>query len=363
MYMRGLNDPMERVMDNLKISGAAVGPDQRAWIIAEIGVNHDGSVQRALDLVEMAAACGADAVKLQVFRARTLLHGSADLADYQKERCIQNDAAEMLSRYELSQQDLQRIVAAIRERRMIPLATPFSPPDVGVIAQLDLPAVKIASPDLVNRPLLAETARLGKPLLVSTGAATMEEVEIAVGWLRGWKIPFALLHCVSAYPVPAESANLGWINQLSERFSVPVGYSDHTTQMAAGALAVAAGACLVEKHITHDRAAAGPDHAASADPEQFSRYVQMVRMAEGMCGRTGKQVLCIEEDVRRVSRQSLVLQRDLRVGQSVRKEDLAVQRPGTGIPAAQCDAAVGRKALRALKAGTLLQWEMLSAAA
>lgn len=347
-------------MKPITLMDRIIAPDQPTLIIAEIGVNHDGSLHRVLELVEVAAECGADAVKLQVFRAGNLLHGSAVFAGYQRDRCAESDPAAMLSRYELPEPALERAVAAIRARGLIPLATPFSPQDVEVIDRLGLPAVKIASPDLVNRPLLKKAAQLGKPLIISTGAATMQEIETAAGWLGEWGTAYALLHCISAYPVPADAANLCWIGELAARFDVPVGYSDHTTEPAAGAIAVTLGACIVEKHLTYDRNAAGPDHAASADPAQFAEYVRMVRAAPALRGRAGKQVLSVEQDVRRASRQSVVLRRELHAGDVVREQDVTVQRPGTGIPAAQRDRVVGCKAVRTMEAGTLLQWDMLS---
>ncbi len=182
------------------------------------------------------------------------------------------------------------------------------------------------------------------------------------GWLRRGGVPFALLHCVSSYPVSDADAHLCWIGELAGRFGVPVGYSDHTTDCLAGALAVAAGATVVEKHLTYDRAAAGPDHSASADPGQFARYVKLIRRAEGLRGAPGKRVLAGEQDVRRVSRQSLVAARDLRPGQVIADGDLTVQRPGTGIPAADVARAVGRRTAGVIKRGTLLSWDMLAAA-
>ncbi len=363
------------------------------FIIAEIGVNHDGNPQRALDLVEAAHAAGANAIKLQIFRADTLMHASGQFAGYQKERCREADPVQMLQRYELLPLDLIRIVHRARELGLAAIATPFSPSDLEVVGALDLSAVKIASPDIVNRPLLGAAARCGKPLIVSTGAATMEEIEQAVAWLReivvrgplsvdrkssdpgprttdhGPRTPdhgprttspgFSLLHCVSSYPTPDDQAHLCWIGELAGRFNVPVGYSDHTTNLLSGALAVAAGARILEKHLTYDRLADGPDHAASADPGQFAQYVQLARQAAALTGRPGKRVLSVEEDVRTVSRQSLVLTRNVPAGQPLREEDLTVQRPGTGIPAQQFEALLGRRPLRPLKAGTMLQWEMI----
>jgi sialic acid synthase SpsE len=347
----------------LKIDSKEVCPGEPSLVVAEVGVNHDGSVNKALELVRIAKNCGADAVKLQVFRAVNLLHPSCALAEYQKSRTQASDAMDMLRRYELTGEEMTRVVRAIRELKMIPLATPFSPSDMDIVDRLRLPAVKIASPDLVNRPLLAAAQKLGKPLLVSTGASTLDEIDTTVGWLRGWGTPFALLHCVSGYPTPPKYANLCWIDELSRRFNVPVGYSDHTIGIAAGALAAAAGALIIEKHLTFDRDARGPDHAVSSDPNQFERYVKQIREADVLRGCPGKQVLDIELDALKVSRQSLVLRRSIKAGESIREEDLTVQRPGTGLPASMIDRAVGRKAARPLPAGSLLQWDMLADAA
>jgi N,N'-diacetyllegionaminate synthase len=351
-------------MTELHIEGKTIGPGRPTFVIAEIGVNHDGSVQKAVELVRVAAACGADAVKVQLFRATALMHPSCEMAEYQRARARDDSPIDMLRRYEMSFEEVRKVVVAIRELRMIPVATPFSPGDLETIERLRVPAIKIASPDLVNRPLLTSAAQLRKPMLLSTGASSIDEVERTARWLGEWKVKFALLHCVAAYPAPKEEANLCWIGELASRFStVPVGYSDHTTDHLTGALASAAGATVIEKHLTYDRDARGPDHAASADPSQFERYVKHVRDADLLRGKPGKRVLDCEQDVRTVSRQSLVLRRDLKVGDVVRDEDLTVQRPGTGLSAALVTSAVGRKTVRAISAGVMLQWDMLSDAA
>jgi N,N'-diacetyllegionaminate synthase len=346
----------------LDIAGRSIGPGKPTFVIAEVGVNHDGDVQKAIELAKIAAACGADAVKLQVFRAASLMHPSCQLAEYQKGRVAETDAIEMLRRYELTREQLRAVVKAIVDLKLIPLATPFSPSDLDTVAALRLPAIKIASPDLVNRPLLYEAAQLGKPLLVSTGAATLAEVRTTVGWLDEQFAQYALLHCVSSYPVPTADAHLGWIGELDRAFGAPVGYSDHTTHPMAGALASAAGACVVEKHLTYDRTARGPDHAASADPQQFERYVRLIRDADTLRGLPGKCVLPGEQDVRTVSRQSLVLRRTMRAGETIQPNDLTVQRPGTGVPAAKWAEVIGRTVKQDLMAGTMLQPAMLGRA-
>ena len=349
-------------MNCMRIDSRLIGPGKPTLVIAEIGVNHDGSVRKAIDLVKIAESCGADAVKLQIFHATSLMHASSTLAAYQRGRGDPHPI-DLLKRYELSTPDIRRVVKEVRDRGMIPLATPFSPGDLEIIEALRLPAIKIASPDLVNRPLLAAAARLRQPLLISTGAADLREVEMAVAWLREWGALFSLLHCVSAYPVPAEHANLCWIGELARQFDVPIGYSDHTAEVMVGALASAAGAAVLERHLTYDRKADGPDHAASSDPAQFERYVKLVREADILRGTPGKHVLEIEQDVRMVSRQSLVARRTLQPGELLREEDLTVQRPGTGLPAAQITQAVGRKIVKVITAGALLQWDMLAEAA
>lgn len=350
-------------MTEIQIDNRVLGTGRKTLVVAELGVNHDGNVQRALDLVVAAASCGADAVKLQVFRANTLMHASSSMAEYQKQRTKAENPIDMLRKYELTSAEIRRVVQRTRELNMIPLATPFSAQDLETVESMRLPAIKIASPDLVNRPLLEGAAALRLPLLVSAGAASRDEVASSVEWMREWRSSFALLHCVSAYPTPIEQANLCWIAELARDFDCPVGYSDHTTDVGSGALAVAAGACIVEKHLTYNRSAPGPDHAASADPQQFERYVKRIRETEVLVGAPGKRVLPIEEDVRKVSRQSLVVRRSLKPGETLRPEDLTFQRPGTGLPAAMIAQAVGRRASREITAGSLLQWDMLTDAA
>jgi N,N'-diacetyllegionaminate synthase len=347
-------------VSELQFGNRTIGAGRRTFVVAEIGVNHDGSTSRAIELACVAAACGADAVKLQFFCPRRLMHPSGTFASYQHQRVSDGTPAEMLARYALAESEALRVVDAVRDLGLVPLATPFSLEDVDLVERLGLPVVKVASPDLVNRPLLARSARLGRPLLLSTGAATMGEVDVAVSWLRQWGAAFALLHCVSSYPAPAGQANLCWIGELAARFGVPVGYSDHTSVAIAGAAAVCHGACVVERHLTYDRGAEGPDHAVSSDPQQFAHYVRLVREAEALRGAPGKRVLEVEKDVRLVSRQSIVTARALRHGERLREGDLTVQRPGTGIPAAQIVEVLRRRVRLAVPAGTMLQWSMMS---
>ncbi len=346
-------------MKSLQIDARAVGPGEPVLVIAEIGVNHDGSLQKALHLVDLAAAAGADAVKWQMFQADALLSSQAQLADYQKRAGESADAMAMLRRLQLDDAACAALARHIRARGMIPLATPFSLGDVRRIVDLRLPAIKIASPDLVNWPLLRCAAASGLPLIISCGAADMDEIIQTLQWLQEWQTPTALLHCVSSYPAPDSSLHLSWINQL-RALGAPAGYSDHSDNLMAGALAVGAGACIIEKHLTWDRAAFGPDHAASADGAQFAQYVRLIRQAQAMLGSGDKRALDVENDVRRLSRQSLALRQQRVAGDVLRESDLEVRRPGLGLPPACWTQVIGKTLRRDAAAGSLLTADMLA---
>lgn len=353
---------------------------RRPYIVAEIGVNHDGSVGRALELVDAAASAGADAVKLQFFRTDLLLSGAAKLASYQR-AAGEADPAAMLRRLELSIDELARVADRARSRGLDPIVTVFSVALVADAERVDWAVYKTASPDIVHKPLLDALAATGRPMIVSTGAATMEEVRRAVGWLAPARDRLALLQCVSAYPTPIEHAALGGVVALREEFGVPIGYSDHTREVETGARATDAGAEILEKHLTHSRSAAGPDHAASLEPAQFAIYAQRARQAAlapagvsrtepGGAGvsrtepsGTGvspvrsehafeKAVQPIERDVRLRSRQSLVAARALAAGDRIARADLTVKRPGDGIGPWRLEETIGRVAARAIHADT-----------
>jgi N,N'-diacetyllegionaminate synthase len=349
------------------IGTRAIGPDDPPYIIAEIGVNHDGSPGRALDLTRLAARAGADAVKFQFFEAHRLMSRAAALASYQR-RAGERDPLGMLRRLELTIDALAPCVAEAHRLGVHAIVSVFSVELVAIARGLPWDAYKTASPDIINRPLLEALADTGMPLIVSTGAGTIAEVERAVGWLAGARGRLALMQCVSAYPTPADAAAIGGMDALNRAFpGGPVGYSDHTVEVDTGAVAVAApvfgrGACLLEKHFTDDRGGKGPDHAASLDPDAFARYAALARGAFAGRGSPGhgppldrigpleKAVLPVEEDVRRVSRQSLTTTRDLPAGHVLARPDLTIKRPGTGLPPYELASVLGRRLSRAVTA-------------
>lgn len=346
-------------MPTLRIGHRVLGREQPVYVIAELGVNHDGQVDRAISLLDAAAAAGADAIKLQYYRTDGLLSADAQLAAYQRGQA--DDAAQLLRGLELSDAAFAAVRGAARERGLDFVVTGFSvEAATGVssrLAALEVDAIKVASPDCVNTPLLEALAGLDKPLLISTGAADADEVAALAAWLHARdksenQRTAALLHCVSSYPTADEDAALGAIAAMPAGF-LP-GYSDHTTSTDTGMLAVAAGACVLEKHLTYDRGAQGPDHAASLEPGQLAEYVRGVRRAEKMRGSPAKRVLDCEQDVRQVSRQSVCAARDLKAGMTLTAADLTVKRPGTGLPAAWLERVVGRRLVRDVVAGRLL---------
>ncbi|MBB6430435.1 N-acetylneuraminate synthase family protein [Algisphaera agarilytica] len=324
----------------------------RVMVIAEIGVNHDGDPNRAAQLIRAAAAVGADAVKFQLFHPDRLLSNEALLAGYQEGKA--NDAKSLLEKLTLSAEQLQPLREFAESCGVKFIVTPFSPDDVADLATLDVDAVKIASPDAVNTPLLDAAAALGKPMLISTGTCELDELDAAAQHTRVSR--GALLQCVSSYPTPDQDAALGGMRALAYRFpGIAVGYSDHTAALDTGALAVAAGAQVLEKHLTHDRSAPGPDHAASVEPEGLRQYVAAVRRASGMLGPLNKTCTDLERDVQKISRQSVCVLTDLPAGHVLQRDDLTVKRPGTGIPAAELGPIVGRTLARPVDAGCLLR--------
>lgn len=330
---------------------------QRVVIIAEAGVNHDGDVRKALALIDAAADAGADMVKFQTFIAGAMTSKAAPKAAYQMRT---TDEAEsqlaMLQRLELPHEAYRDLTKRAAERGIAFLSTPFDANSLALLLDLGLPVIKIGSGDLTNAPLLLDVARAGKKLILSTGMATMDEIEEALGVLafgysasegtpmlaafaKAWADPDArrrvitnviLLHCTTEYPCPPEEANLRAMASLREAFGVPVGYSDHTEGIVVPIAAVADGAVVIEKHLTLDRTAPGPDHAASIELEEFRAMVDAIRVTELALGDGTKGPQPSELKNRTVARKSLVAARPIRAGEAFNVQNMTVKRPGNG---------------------------------
>lgn len=371
----------------MRIAHRTISHAHAPYLIAELGVNHDGSVEIADGLVRHAASAGADAVKFQLFKADLLMSRAAKLAAYQKS-AGESDPIEMLRRLELSVKQMEPLVSLAHALGLHAIVTVFSVELVAEAERLPWDAYKTASPDVVNKPLLDRLMATGRPLIVSTGASTLAEVGRALSWLRSARDRLGLLQCVSSYPTPLELAELGGIRALREIYDGPVGYSDHTESDATGVEAVRQGACMLEKHMTYDRRAKGPDHAASLDGAGFVRYASNVRSewvrlsdpsgiltqqseeanrlrrqlridSSGISNAV-KRVLPIEQDVRTVSRQSVTATRNLAAGHVLTEADVTVKRPGTGIPAMDLERLIGAKLARPVNADMPLMHDDVS---
>src|SRR5262245_33431789 len=331
----------------MKIGSREIGPASAPYVIAELGVNHDGSVEQALELTIAAAEAGADAVKLQLFEAGRLMSRASRLARYQA-AAGETDPLEMLRRLELPLDAMSRIVDCAHDRGVHAIVTVFSCELVEPSRAIAWDAYKSASPDIINRPLLDAVAQVGPPLIISTGASTLQEVARCLSWLHPIRDRLAVLQCVSSYPTEIADAELGGIAAIADIFPGPVGYSDHTRGTLTAALAAALGATVLEKHLTYDKYAPGPDHAASLSETEMKQYVGYARNAHkhkehlrevhppsdlvgfiaaaekisspGATFERVKRVLPIEEDVRKVSRQSLTTTRALEPGHRITRE-------------------------------------------
>lgn len=345
----------------VRLADVEVGTGEPVLIIAEAGINHDGQVDDALRLIDAAAAAGADAVKFQIFRAAELVSRRASTATYQQQGGAGDSQLELLTRLELSDAELTRLAQHCAACKLVLLATPFGEADVDRVCALGAPAIKLASTDIDNVPLLRRVAATQLPLIVSTGAADHVEVARAVDLLTdcGARHRLVLLHCVSSYPTPLDAANLRAIQTLLAAFAVPVGYSDHTTGTQTGALAVAAGACVLEKHLTLDRHRPGPDHAMSLTPAQLREYVVQVRRAEAALGSGMLSVADLEQDVRRVARKSVVAARPIDADTPLDATMLTIKRPGGGIPPAALDQLIGRRLTVAVQADDVITWDLV----
>ncbi len=318
----------------------------RVFVIAEAGVNHNGSLDSAIGLVDAAAEAGADAVKFQTFRADGLVVKTARKAEYQEAATGADESQyEMLKRLELSDSDHRELMLRCRERGIMFLSTAFDCDGVRYLNSLGVPILKIPSGEITNLPYLRTVAGCGKPMILSTGMSTMNEVRAAVAVL-GEGRDITLLHCTTEYPCPFSGVNLRAMVTMQEEFGFPVGYSDHTLGIEIPAAAVAMGARVIEKHFTLDRNQNGPDHKASLEPREFKRMVDAIRNVEDALGSAAKTPCAAELKNIAVARKSIVARVPIHKGELFTEDNLTVKRPGTGLSPMFWDQVVGTVATR-----------------
>lgn len=333
----------------------------QAYLIAEIGVNHNGDMGMAREMVLAAKRAGADAVKFQTFTAAALVSRGTPKVRYQQDTTSRDESHyEMIHKLELGKPEHRELAAFCATAEIDFLSTPYDIDSARFLTELGVKMFKTASADLVDLPLQQYVASTGKPAIVATGMADLGEVEQVVNLFEKAGNPhLVLLHCVSNYPCSDASLNLRAMNTLTHAFGLPVGYSDHSKGFLAAVIAVSTGAKVVEKHFTLDKSLPGPDHKASSTPDEFAELVQNVRRAERMLGSPRKARQVEERQMAEVSRKSLVLARAMRAGEALTIGDLRLMRPGTGIPASFIPQVEGQRVRTDLDALHQLRWNDL----
>jgi N,N'-diacetyllegionaminate synthase len=339
---------------------------RHTFFIAEAGVNHNGSEELALQLVDAASRCGADAVKFQTFSADKLVRRGAEKAAYQQAATGDGDQHSMLAGLEMSESLHRKLFHRCVECGIEFMSTPFDEDAADFLVALGMNRIKIPSGEITNHPFLRHLAGKDKPLILSTGMSTLDEIvaatevirveRIRLGFVAPLESVLTVLHCTSNYPAAADDVNLRAMGTIAKTTGMPVGYSDHTLGIAVSTAAVALGAVVIEKHFTLDSSLPGPDHKASLVPNELAELVGQIRAVERALGSPEKRPNASELPVRELVRRSVTSARDLHAGVAVVADDLCLLRPGTGIPPRDLGSLQGRLPVRNIPAGTTLQY-------
>lgn len=344
--------------ESMKIDRFEIGGSHPPFVIAEAGVNHNGSLELAFELVDAAVAAGSHAVKFQAFKADRLVTRTAAMAGYQARNTGRAESQhEMLRRLELGPDEFGELQRYCDQQGILFLCTPFDRESAEELLALGVPALKVSSGEVTNLPFLEFLARQGVPVILSTGMADLGEVEAAVRTVQAGGAPLALLHCTTDYPCSPGDVNLRAMETMRQAFGVPVGYSDHTEGIEVTLAAVAMGAGIIEKHFTLSRDLPGPDHKASLEPDELRSLTLGAARIWQALGNGRKLPAPKEYAMRATVRKSLVAAADLAEGLVLGPEHLEIKRPGTGIAPSMYGQVLGRPLRRAVKAGTVLTWE------
>ena len=333
--------------------------NDKTFIIAEVGVNHNGNIKKAKKLIDAAAEAGVDAVKFQTFNTDKLVTKNAPKANYQNETTNQNESQyDMLKKLELSKNDHEVLIKYCKKKNIKFMSTPFSFDTVDLLEEVDIDLYKIGSSDTNNLPLLKYIAEKDKPIILSTGMSTLTEVSEAVDTILSiGNERLVLLHCVSNYPAQYENINLKAMETMKKAFNMEVGYSDHTLDIEVPIAAVARGAKVIEKHFTLDKSMEGPDHKASLNPLELKKMVKSIRNVEKALGRLIKKPSVNEKQNKKTVRKSLVINKEKSKGDIIKENDIEIKRPGTGIEPKYLDIIVGMKLINNTNKDQVLHWD------
>jgi N-acetylneuraminate synthase/N,N'-diacetyllegionaminate synthase len=344
-------------MKKVKIGDKHIAEEEPCFIIAEAGVNHNGSIELAKKLIDAAKDAGADAVKFQTFKAENIVVKNAEKAEYQKETTGEGSQYDMIKKLELTEEDFEELANYAKKKDILFLSSPFDKESVDLLYGLDVPVFKVGSGEITNFPLLKHIAKKEKPIILSTGISTLGEVEEALNVIRSEGVEdVILLHCVSNYPARIEDVNLRAMGTLKQAFKIPVGFSDHTLGITVPIAAVALGACVIEKHFTLDRSLPGPDHKASLEPDELREMVKSIRDVGKALGDGIKRPTINEEEIKKVARRSIVAKADIPEGTIITENMLDIKRPGTGIPPSKLNKVLRKKTIKNIKKDEILKW-------
>lgn len=317
----------------------------KVFIIAEAGVNHNGSLEIAKKLIDVASEAGADAVKFQTFKADNLVSKTAQKASYQKKTTDANESQyEMIKKLELDEAAHYELLGHCALRNILFLSTPFDHDSIELLNQLEITIFKIPSGELTNLPYLRHIGSLGKEVILSTGMANLDEIKDALNVLINAGTPkerITVLHATTEYPCPMEDVNLRAMQTIADAFSIRVGYSDHTKGIEVPIAAVALGATVIEKHFTLDRSMDGPDHKASLEPDELLAMVKVIRNIEQALGNGIKKPSKSEAKNMSIARKSIVASKTIHVGEVLNSDNIAIKRPGNGISPMRWDEVIG----------------------
>lgn len=341
-----------------KIRNKLIGEEEQCFIIAEAGVNHNGSINLAKRLIDAAKDAGADAVKFQTFKAEEIVSLKSKKADYQY-RAKEKTQYEMLKNLELSFDEFLELKKYCDNKGIEFMSTPYDIESVRFLDEI-VNRFKIASADLINKPLIEAIAKTGKQIILSVGMATLGEIERTISWINDiGNTNIILLHCTTSYPTPYDQVNMNVLGTLKRAFALPVGYSDHTLGIEIPIMAVSMGAKVIEKHFTLDRTMEGPDHFASAEPDELKKMVKGIRNVEKAFGSERKEITNEEKKNILFMRRSVHASRDIKEGEIIKEDNIKIVRPFDGIAPWFLDIILGKKIKTNVKKDEPIRWRNL----
>ena len=345
-------------MSNIKINEFFIGKNSKPFIVAEVGINHNGEIEKAFEMIEIAKKTGLDAIKFQTFKASEFISNSDETYTYKSQgKEITESMYDMFTRYEFSNKDWIKIKKKCDQEEILFLSSPQNYSDLELLLTLDIKAIKIGSDDLTNLPLLKKFATTNLPIILSTGMSTLDEIFDAldaVGFFSGY--PTILLVTTSQYPTPKKDVNLMKFHTLSKKFpNLPLGFSDHTVGPLASSLACVLGATFFEKHFTLDHNLPGPDHSFSVDPQELKIWRDSIIHSFEMLGNPNIKPTKEEEKMKIIARRSICAIQDIKKGEIFTPKNLGIRRPGNGLKPIEIEKIFGRKAVKNIINGRVLE--------